>query len=141
MIKIKTNSNDLIIVEIPEDAYGFEITRYCTSKFLYYKKPFITDIKEDMFLPSSIFIDILNKDENVKILGKLSELSEDECSRFVEFGRNNNGLGNCLYEGYFNYIPNIGIKYPFITARESLISLLQSNGIDINKEYLIIEVL
>lgn len=34
--------------------------------------------------------------------------------------------------GYYNYIPNIGIKQPFQTAKESLISLLQVNGIDIN---------
>ena len=33
MIKIKTNSNDLVIVASPEDAYGFEITRHCTLKY------------------------------------------------------------------------------------------------------------
>lgn len=49
---------------------------------------------------------------------------------------------NPIHYGYNNYVEQKqGVKMACGTAKQSFISLLQSEGIDTNKEYLIIKIL
>ena len=72
-----------------------------------------------------------------EILGKLSELIYKDCEEFVE------NDGDSLGVWYKNYNDKIDNKPPYSleTPKESFISLLQSEGIDINKEHLILKIL
>ena len=110
--------NNLIVVEVPEDAYNF---RFCIDGTLFYDT---TSKKHNSLFNIIKYFDHVK----CKILGKLSELSEDVCSRFVEnLNFLETGISNAeqLYKCYFETV-----GYPIITAKESLTSLLQSNGVD-----------
>jgi hypothetical protein len=80
--------------------------------------------------------------KNAKLLGKLSELPEEECIRFVE-------KHDCpTYQCYRDYQFLLGTEdyekehlYDYFTAYESLLSLLLSHNIDIYKELILLEVL
>lgn len=108
MKTIKTQSNSIIVVEVPEDS----------------------DVEE--------IIDNLNLSGDNKYLGKLSELIDEDCEEFVEL------LPSNMYKNYKwpeDKVRLTGIQPINATAKQSFISLLQSNGIDTGKELLIIEVL
>ena len=119
MKKIKTAGNDIIVAEVPEDAIDYKISG--TNYLCYY----IEDNWE---------VEVPRLQDNWKILGKLSELSEEDCSKFVEqlsfMGKKS--------DKWLCYSTLACVKN---TAKESLISLLQSNGIDTNNNLLLIEVL
>lgn len=126
MKQIETVAGKILIIEVPEDAYGFDIdlSSHISTPIIIFSK--------HRFIP-------LYKHGNFKILGKLSELSEEECKKFVI------KLNNNIYHDYsteWNGKRDIIHVYKE-TAKESLISLLQSNGIDTTKEneLLIVEVL
>ena len=134
--------NNLIVVEVPEDAYDFEISMFDTVRAKNIKDKLIRICDLD---PDNTF------EKNCRILGKLSELSEEECKRFVSRFQSVMwklpdvyfDFLNFKYENLMEEIRNysVNILFPFETAKESLISLLQSNGIDTSKNLLIIEVL
>ena len=126
MKTVKTNSKDLMVVEVPEDAYDFKIE----VDFLFYR-----DNKTSIWNEGT---PINIPDGKYKILNKLSEVSEEECKRFVE---------SYIEEVGWSFRPetiiptitlycNYKIKKPIPiamlcnTAKESLISLLQSNRVD-----------
>ena len=139
MNKIKTQSNDLIIIEIPEDFYNYEIEARGWSLIhgavylLYAKTP---NGKKDW---NRVFIldhKPYNEDK-YKILGKLSELEDKDFEKFVEFIPHRESDYN-LYRNYLKLAKN----YILGSAKQSFTSLLQSNGIETeNKDYLIVEVL
>lgn len=112
--------NNLIVVEVPDDAYDFKIWRTGITmdrSGVYYV----------ICKPRNERVAKFSEKENIEILGTLSDLSEEECSRFVSKG----------YSKYKNYKEIY--EYNFETAKESLISLLQSDGVDTTKNLLIIE--
>lgn len=127
---------NFIVVTIPKDAYGFKILKIGTSKFLYDKKPFIREFKQDTFLPELIFIDI-PKDNDYKILGVLGDLPEEVYEKFVE------KYSSYRYKNYAKevedpYIRRIQPCHNF--AIHSFLSLLHANGVDVTKTLLIIEI-
>lgn len=132
MIQIKTESNDIIVVEVPEDSENFEL--HDNDGITYDSKSL--DSKENPWQ----FIDL--EKGWYKILGKLSELDDKDLERFIE--NDNDGAffgGFWEYTGPKNYVAK-GTDWKICNSiKESFISLLQSNGIDTGKELLIIEVL
>ena len=113
MTTIKTQSNSIIVVEVPEDVINWQS------------------------------LDIVLDWSKHKILGKLSELEDKDLERFVKFSINS-------IRTYKNYTQQRGKnntpwerneKMWLKSAKQSFISLLQSEGIDTNKNLLIIEVL
>lgn len=131
MKQIKTAGKDLIVVEVPEDCkYNIGIsTDY---------KVFGDTNNSSNWTEFSIQL----PDGEYKILGVLSELSEEDSDSFVfEYSSKTNTFDK---SGFQNYLYTSSVwsfsKFKF-TAKESLISLLQSNNIDTSKELLLIEVL
>lgn len=141
MQQIKTHNNiELICIEVPEDAWGFQ--------FISIDYDFSFVLKDYAFLKNSLYYNLdLNAPisegimefvkleipvSELKILGKLSELSEEECSRLVEFFQSSRT--NKIY--YKNYVSskekndNIAFSSYKGDVKDSLISLLQSQGID-----------
>lgn len=138
MKQIKTASNDVVVAEIPKSAYDFWLSFDAVC--------FKTSTGYDWVKGRDCFIENYTKtlQYTSKIIGKLSELSEEECSRFVfEYSSKTNTFDK---SGFQNYLYTSSVwsfsKFKF-TAKESLISLLQSNGVNTSKsdELLIIEIL
>lgn len=121
---IVNNNIELLVVEVPDDAYDF-ILDYskdygCCIHYI------INPREADSFTePFGKFID------NYKILNKLSDISETDCERLVKVWHSMTS-GNKFYENY------ISSTEEFSTAKESLISLLQSEGFDTDKNLLLI---
>ena len=130
MKQLQTIGNSLIVVEVPKDAYDFGFMKHNNSLFYWLtSNKTISEGNGDMIrMDLSI--------ENLKILGKLSELSGEECSKYVKTvpHRQSN------YDLYYNYVSK---GYSFGSPQESFVSLLQSNDIDLNgtTDLLIIEIL
>lgn len=134
MKQIKTKSGNILCVEVLKNAYDFELIsqgyhlRYKTGGFNHITGA--DNIKD---------IDIRNNLNNPKfvIIGKLSKLTDKDCEEFVE-------ALNSVYLDYLNpdyakadYTNEWGCN----STKESFISLLQSEGMDTSKEFLIIKIL
>lgn len=110
MKEIKTNDITILLVEVPEDAKLLQITQNASGRNLSYKvnntpHPFgYTHIK----LPEG----------NYQILGKSTELSEEQMKEIVE-------RKDWLW-GKMTYL-------------SSYLSLLEANGIDSNKIHLVLK--
>ena len=117
--EIETENGRILVIEVPEDAYDFELdyVNYTPQVFVNYgtKKGTL-----DFPLTDGNNLDNLK----FKILGKLSELSEEECSRFVEFYKSEKVYRN--YVGLLDQAWDCGNS-----AKKSLISLLQSHKINV----------
>ena len=130
MKQLQTEGNDIIVIEVPKDAYNYRF--YINGALLY-----DTISKKDNTL-----FNIMEHFNHIKckILGKLSELTEEECSKFVhKMIGNNPPEQEIKFRGkYYNYLD---YTIYCLTAKDSFISLLQSNEIDTNNNLLLIEVL
>ena len=121
MKTVKTNSNDIIVVEFAKEKEVEVIANYNTG---------------ELFLNKGL-IGQFGLNDNLSILGKLSELEDNNLDRFVEKFTMDRHDGNFIE--FENYVDKIDTCK---TPKQSFISLLQSNGIETeNKELLIIEVL
>lgn len=130
MKTIKTQSNSILVVEVPEGAKKYEYIEY-------YKK-YVDHVMN--FRDYIVF-----KDSNPYcsvILGKLSELENEELEKFVENDYDGAYFGGFWeYTGPKNYTAK-GTDWKICNStKESFISLLQSNEIDTSKELLILETL
>ena len=129
----------LIAVEVPEDAYDFEWT---TNQSVI---PYIPELSYFVKCKTTGYPqgESINIGFPFNILGKLSELSEEECKRFVQFKSLKLLNVEAGHKGFMNYKKSNSEATYFTldTAKESLISLIQSQGIDTSKELLIIEIL
>lgn len=116
MPTIQTQNKELLVVEVPEDALE-------DRWFIVYNVKRNSFSVEFQTNKDNIYVD-LKTDKDCYILGKLSELSEEECSRFVEFAKH-------FYKDYLcKYNVDLGLQYKLTDAKESLISLLQSHGVN-----------
>lgn len=122
MKTIKTQNKELIVVEVPEDAYDFILQNRLVTCILY-----TDNEKSDNIIR---FDEILN----CEILGKLSELPEEECSRFVEKIEKPAQYRSEFPNGKIPYYKSYTDGYYYSKAKESLISLLQANGVDTSNQ-------
>jgi hypothetical protein len=70
-----------------------------------------------------------------KILGRLSELTDKDCEEFVK------KMPFSFSDRYYKYVPYMYSPEYVKSAKESFISLLQSQDVDTSKEWLIIKIL
>lgn len=119
MKQIKTKSGEIICVEVPEDV-DLSTLSYSTSQDLHL---LTTDGKD---------VDVYCENiPDIKILGKLSELTNKDCEEFCYYFEDED-----IWMNYNKTQPYIPYKD---TAKESIIYLLQSEGIDTsNKDRLLI---
>lgn len=109
-MEIKTKSGNILVVEItPEEDLMFD----------------------------NIEARIISQLDDAKIIGRLSELKDEDVEEFVD--NDNDSYG----EWYKNYTFSLDDIPPFSleTAKESFLSLLESNGLNTNNnEYLIVKI-
>lgn len=108
MKEIQTKSGKILCVEIPDDTLNWQS------------------------------LNITLDWSKHKIVGKLSELIDEDCEEFIEL------LPSNMYKNYKwpeDKVRLTGIQPINATAKGSFISLLESEGIDTSREYLVIKVL
>ena len=108
-MEIKTKSGNILVVEITSE--------------------------EDLMF-DNIEARIISQLDNVKIIGKLSELKDEDIEEFVEFKKVKGQFSDLYY--YKDYPTN---TFTHGTSSNSFLSLLTSNGLNTNKEFLIVKTL
>ena len=146
MKEIQTKSGKILCVEIPEDVTWWESIENILGSFL----TKVLDLPQYFLQYGKVnekgYSQVYYNSDNFylpkgkwNIIGKLSELTDKDCEEFVDkLTFMGTGLSNAE-EMYKFYLPTV--SFPIISAKESFISLLESEGVDVSKEYLIIRVL
>ena len=134
MTTIKTyNDKTIIAIKVPEDAYDFEWK--CLDYWRNWKLVYFLKNEPRVYNRSLYYFDskipFIDKKKLPKILGKLSELSEEECERFVfKYSANANTYDKNGFKNYL-YTSSVWSFNKFkSTAKDSLISLLEANGVN-----------
>ena len=135
MITIKTKVGDVGLVEVPKLAVYFD-WGYCT-KHDSNNNPKIQIYWEAEDDGLGGIITNFIKSNQFEILDKLSQLDK-ELEEFVEL--TNTGLFK-MYNWTEDKIKAAGIQPITTSSKKSFISLLESEGVDTSKEYLIIKVI
>lgn len=155
MKQIKTKSGDIGIIEVPKLSFYFDWSWQSSNK-IDPKIQIYWETEDDRI--GGIITDFKDP-KDFEILDKLSELTDKDCEEFVE---NTVRCNNCDWEDcednlktfvdmsehvgkeiyYYKGCPNCETDdYLMDIAKESFISLLQSEGLDTSKEFLIIKIL
>ena len=137
MKEIKTINGTILAINVPEEISKFWIHFESISGETRVAQDTNGLTTWDLCLEKGLHLD------KYKILGKLSELSEEECKKFIVFDDWSDDYEPHKYKGCFsNYLNfdeneeviNYDEKVGFDAAKESLISLLQSQGVDTKNE-------
>ena len=146
MKQIKTKSKDIICVEVPEDTTWWSIIENKLGNFITKEldlpQQFLQYGKSSNIFGSQWNNQVYYNPDNFylpkgkwEILGKLYELTDKDCEEFVE------KMPFSFSDRYLLYIPYLYSPEHTKSAKESFMSLLQSEGIDTSKELLIIKIL
>lgn len=121
MKTINANGNELIVVEVSDDAYDFNFGEMDNGHNII---DYSVKSKESKY---SISNSLFYHNHKWIILCLLRDITESECERFVKY-----------YSELYLYLDYTGKITGCNTAKESLISLLQSNGIDTSKNLILL---
>jgi len=141
MEKIKTKSCNILCVEVPEECLRIQNIDY-PDWYLY--DTYMGDERCDLIIlygKSGTLqkeIELTYGIKDLEILGKLSELTDEDCEEFVELLNDNFYIeeikcwsGRFYY--HYNQVPGL-MNQLIYTAKQSFITLLQSEGIDTSNE-------
>ena len=125
MKQIQTKSGKILCVEVPKND-EFEL-----DKALYFSLYNVTQGKSECTISNPT----LNC-KDLEIVGKLSELTEEDCEEFVEVTHYGGvDIGDAITQKVFkDYLSKNKISKLLFQSKESFISLLQSEGIDTSKK-------
>ena len=141
MKTIKTKDKELLVVEVPKLAFYFD-WNYCKKNYDDFNNPRIQIYWETEDDRVGGIVTNFKSAEDFDILGKLSELADEQCEEFVDLLHDNSYIEDIkCWSGkfYYNYKQVPGMMNQLMyTAKQSFLSLLQSEGIDTTKECLII---
>lgn len=120
MKEIKTDKGNFLFIEVPDDAKGFSFGANSTWIY-YYKKNY-----HNSFDHRHIEVKF-----QTEIISTTKDILEKQAESIVD---NELSIGELYYKDY----DKIQKSGTYFTAKESLQSLIQANGLDINKNYLIL---
>ena len=138
MKEINLPSDNYLFVEIPNDAYNFKQGKIRSGNFIQYQ------------IKSKILTKIGNislKKIKVEIISTTKDITEEQAESIVDkhpyyqdrwFNWNYKLTEN---SSLIEKLRPLTFSYSLSTAKESLQSLIQANGLDINKNYLILKML
>jgi hypothetical protein len=140
MKEIKLQDKTYLFVEVPLDATNIRMTNNINiGSIVWYG----LDEHE-----SNMYIDLKTLD-NYQIISATKDITEEQAEsivfKYTDYETEHEQLLHEMYEDYLekgNYWvqDSSGIKlWAFKTAKESLQSLIQANGLDITKNYLILQ--
>lgn len=120
MKQIEVNNKPYLFIEVPDDATDFYYDYH--SVILYNSK----SIFDEKCCKGGIYDLPKNK-----IISTTKDISEEQCKKIIE------GCFPFDHDMTMYYKDYIGYKF-LKTAKKSLQSLIEANGLDINKNYLIL---
>lgn len=117
---LTTNGHKLLLVEVPEDAYEFEVSQHPeTDTELIYQMPVNVKEQGKDFGGSVIYLEKYNHHASYSILGTITNGQIDfDCDRFVKEIHPEG-----VWEDYLQQ------EEGFYDAKKSFLSLLSANGI------------
>ena len=126
MKEIKLPSGNYIFVEVSDDA---KVKDYDIDKAIYTN---LYNLKKGESANT-----LSQKEEDFKIISTTKDITEEECKKYVEgFFKHDLSQNFDCWKNYYN---SSGLTYSKATAKKSLQSLIQANGLDVNKNYLILK--
>jgi hypothetical protein len=126
MKKITLNDNTYLFVEVSDDAKDFKLNEDDFSKIIIFETQNNIDSIE------------ITK-ENYQIISTTEDIAEEQAGSFVDKKKIKESWNDTMTDVYINYEAKELIGKYVKTAKESLQSLIQANGLDINKNYLILK--
>jgi|SRR6185295_9491222 len=127
MKQIKTARENIIVVEVPSNSFGYDIQNYTTKQELIYMIDLDDLDVEECTGDETLITKELPLAKDYKILGKIDHgVIDFDCS---EFCYSHNDLGKTWYQDYTKYL---GGGW-FLNKNDSFLSLLRSHGIDPSK--------
>lgn len=134
MKEINLPSGDYIFVEILNDATDFYIDIHDNKKskdtVLWYSMP---DLQQDEYIDLAI-----GKVLNLKIISTTNDITEEECKNLIEYRVDKERFKDYEYYNKDKYSIGILSQWDIKTAKESLQSLIQTNNLNIEHNYLIL---
>lgn len=145
MKEIIVNNKTYLFVEVLDKAYDFKMRR--NNQVIFLLKDVINPLtgseKSEIIKIPNVRFGLLIKD--LQIISTTKDITEEQCKNLVEFIEFNEfeKYSTSHYYDYTNtnkweYTESGSVVYGFKTAKESLNSLIQANGLDINKNYIIL---
>jgi len=119
--RIITSKGTFLFVEVPDDVTNFIVEEFHINRT---RLSFVSE-KEDLQYIINLY-GICSK------IATTRDITEEQAESIVEFKPNRDSNYN-LYKNYNNN------GFVFGSAKESLQALIQANGLDINKNYLILK--
>ena len=151
MKEIQTKSGKILCVEVPEDVNWVEISANNLGGFInttldlkdvnyflqYGKGKYGFPPNRSVYYNLETFycLNCLKGIKQPKLLGLLKDLTDSDVDRFVEYKKVKGQYEDCYYFKSYNNVNNFTYGNP----KQSFISLLQSEGIDTDRNLIIIE--
>jgi len=135
MKEINLPSGNYLFVEVPDNAYDFDFKTIgitmdrSGSLYITYK-------------PKRNLIAIGKESDTFEIISTTKDITEEQAERIVEFKLETlypEGFEPLTTGGFRNYEIYSSPYYNIRNAKKSIQSLIQANGLDVNKNYLIIK--
>ena len=136
MKTIKTQKGEFLFVEVPDYAYDFvEITNQSEIPYKtaiqYYTKCLVTGYPQG----ESVTIGL-----KFEIISTTKDITEEQAGSVVDKYNNSSYRDYSIDKIGAYWMPDIETNDIFLTAKESLQSLIQANGLGVRKNYLILKV-
>ena len=129
MKEVNLPSGDYIFVEVPDDATDFKDT---LANGIFYKLP--------SGYIDSIYFDEISLNLKFEIISTTNDITEEQCKNLID---DCDIYAKCwkkyTYKGAKDIGGQFNSDYSCWTAKESLQSLIQSVGLDIKNNYLILK--
>lgn len=133
MIKIKLKNNTYLFIESDQDSHSHSLTKFKTHTVINYKRTLTGDSNWSENI-GGVNVKLLN----YEIISTTKDITEEIAENIVE------EIIQDEYQGYKHYHNKLyqteddWTSY-YVEAKESLQSLIQSIGLDIHKNYLILQ--
>ena len=132
MIKIKLKNNTYLFIEFDQDSHSHSLTKFKTHTVINYKRTLTGDSNWSENI-GGVNVKLLN----YEIISTTKDITEEIAENIVDkYEQKPTDFEDDNYFMYKCYIQNIDNELH--TAKESLQSLIQHNGLDNNKNYLIL---
>lgn len=134
MKEINLQFGNYLFIEVDSDSYSHSLTKFKNHAVINYKRKLTGDSNW-----SDNIGDLNSKLLDYKIISTTKDITEKQTESIVHY----HVVNDTKY--YSNYMPYKSqdfrdiIDNSFKTAKESINSLIQANGLDVNKTYLILK--
>lgn len=129
MKEIIVNNNTYLFIECDQDSHNHSLTKFKTHAVINYKRN-LTGNNEWSDNIGGINVKLLD----YTIISTTKDITEEQAESIID------SYGNPI-KRYIDYMNNVSKlkSCDYSTAKGSLQSLIQANGLDINKNYLILK--